>query len=145
MNLTPHFTLRELTVSAAAARNNWVNSPNELELENLKRLAALLEQVKTALGGAPIMISSGFRNKKVNDAIGGKDSSQHLTGCAADFRVPGMTPDQVVKAIIASGIAYDQLIREYDRWTHISVPRAVGTPPRKHALIIDSSGPRAYA
>jgi uncharacterized protein YcbK (DUF882 family) len=144
-HLTPHFTLDELTASETAARNGWDNSPNDAELENLKRLADFLEQVKVVLGGKPVMINSAFRSKKVNDAVGSRDTSQHRIGCAADIRVPGMTPDQVVKAIIASGIGYDQVIREFDRWTHISIPNSVDTSPRKQALIIDKAGARAYA
>jgi len=145
MNLTPHFTLDELTASETAARNGWDNSPNDAELENLKRLADFLEQVKVVLNGKPIMINSAFRSKKVNDAVGSRDTSQHRIGCAADIRVPGMTPDQVVKAVIASGIGYDQVIREFDRWTHISIPNSVDTSPRKQALIIDKAGTRPYA
>ena len=145
MNLTPHFTLEELTASETAERNGWDNSPNDQELANLTRLADFLEQVKVVLNGKPIMISSGLRTKKVNDAVGSRDTSQHRIGCAADFRVPGMTPDQVVKAIVASGIGYDQIIREFDRWTHISVPNSVDTSPRKQALIIDKAGTRPYA
>jgi hypothetical protein len=145
MNLTPHFTLEELTASETAERNGWDNSPNDTELANLTRLADFLEQVKVVLGGKPIMISSGLRTKKVNDAVGSKDSSQHRTGCACDFRVPGMTPDEVVKAIVASGISYDQIIREFDRWTHISISNSEDTSPRKQALIIDKAGTRPYA
>jgi hypothetical protein len=145
MNLTPHFTLEELTASETAERNGWDNSPNDQELSNLTRLADFLEQVKVVLGGKPIMISSGLRTKKVNDAVGSRDTSQHRIGCAADFRVPGMTPDQVVKAIVASGIGFDQVIREFDRWTHISIPNSEDTSPRKQALIIDKAGTRPYA
>jgi hypothetical protein len=145
MNLTPHFTLEELTASETAERNGWDNSPNDQELANLTRLADFLEQVKVVLNGKPIIISSGLRTKKVNDAVGSRDTSQHRLGCAADFRVPGMTPDQVVKAIVASGIGYDQVIREFDRWTHISVPNSVDTSPRRQALIIDKAGTRPYA
>jgi len=145
MNLTPHFTLEELTASETAERNGWDNSPNDQELANLTRLADFLEQVKVVLNGKPIIISSGLRTKKVNDAVGSRDTSQHRIGCAADFRVPGMTPDQVVKAIVASGIGYDQVIREFDRWTHISVPNSVDTSPRRQALIIDKAGTRQFA
>jgi len=77
--------------------------------------------------------------------VGSKDTSQHRVGCAADLRVPGMTPDEVVKAIIASGIGYDQVIREFDRWTHISIPNKLFDSPRKQALIIDKQGTRVYA
>ena len=145
MNLTPSFTLDELTASESAERNGWDNSPNDAELENLKRLADFLEQVKVVLGGKPVMINSAFRSKKVNDSVGSKDTSQHRIGCAADIRVPGMTPDEVVRKVIASGISYDQVIREFDRWTHISIPNSVDTSPRKQALIIDKAGARQFA
>ncbi len=145
MKLTEHFTLEELTASETAERNGWDNTPNEQELANLVRLAEFLEQVKEVLAGKPIMISSGLRTKKVNDAVGSKDTSQHRIGCAADFKVPGMTPDEVVKAIVASGIGYDQVIREFDRWTHISIPNSINFSPRGQALIIDKAGTRPYA
>ena len=143
MNITPHFTLEELTTSETAERNGWDNTPGEAELANLKRLANLLEQVR-ALVNKPVMVNSAYRSKKVNDAVGSRDTSQHRLGCAADIRVPGMTPDQVCRAVIASGIAYDQIIREFDRWTHISVPNTESTPPRKQALIIDRAGTRPF-
>lgn len=145
MNLTPHFTLEELTASEVAERNGWDNTPNDAEMANLRRLADFLEQVKVVLGNKPVMINSAFRSKRVNDAVGSKDTSQHRVGCAADIRVPGMTPDQVVQAIIGSKIGYDQVIREFDRWTHVSIPNTIDTAPRQQALIIDRQGTRAYA
>jgi uncharacterized protein YcbK (DUF882 family) len=142
MHLTPHFTLDELTHTD---HREFDNTPNDAELANLVRLADFLEQVKAVLGGKPVMINSAFRSKAVNDAVGSKDTSQHRIGCAADIRVPGMKPDQVVRAIIASGIGYDQVIREFDRWTHISIPNTVADKPRKQALIIDKSGTRLFS
>jgi hypothetical protein len=142
MNLSEHFTLEELT---ATSHRQFDNTPNATEIANLTRLAATLEQVKTLLGGKPVMINSGFRSKAVNDSVGSRDSSQHRIGCAADIRVPGMTPNEVVQAIIASDIGYDQLIREFDSWTHISVPDMPSRPPRKQVLIIDKQGTRVYA
>ena len=142
MNLSPNFTLEELTHTD---HREFDNEPNESETENLKRLASFLEQVKELLGGKPIMVSSGFRSKQVNDAVGSRDSSQHRVGAACDFRVPGMTPDEVVKAIIASDLPYDQCIREFDRWTHLSVPSHPDDKPRRQALIIDKAGTRQYA
>jgi hypothetical protein len=56
-----------------------------------------------------------------------------------------MTPDEVVKAIIDSDLKYDQIIREFDRWTHISIPNSIHNEPRKMALIIDKSGTRLYS
>jgi hypothetical protein len=147
MLLTPHFTLEELT---ATQHRSLDNTPNSSEINNLKRLAELLEEVKTLLDGKPIMVNSGFRSKAVNDAVGSKDTSQHRVGCAADIRVPGLTPDQVVQAIIGSPIAFDQIIREFATpegggWTHISVPNSPYNSPRKQALIIDKVSTRPYS
>ena len=141
MHLSTHFTLEELTHTD---HRQFDNTPNATEMANLVRLAAFLEEVKSVLGNKPVMINSAFRCKEVNDAVGSKDSSQHRIGCAADIRVPSMTPDEVVKAVIASGIGYDQIIREFDRWTHISIPSVAGDNPRKQALIIDKQGTRPY-
>ena len=140
--MTPHFTLEELTHTDHRTLDN---TPNETELANIQRLAEFLEAVKTLLGGKPIMVNSAFRSKAVNDAVGSKDTSQHRIGCAADIRVPSMTPDQVVRAIIASDLGFDQVIREFDRWTHISIPNQPTGSPRKQALIIDKAGTRAFA
>jgi len=141
MNLTEHFTLEELTITD---HREFFNEPNPSERANLVRLAEFLEQVKVAIGGKPVMVNSAFRCKEVNDAVGSKDTSQHRVGCAADIRVPGMTPDQVVKAIMAAGLAYDQLIREFDRWTHVSITNDPQGKPRGQVLIIDSKGTRPY-
>ena len=142
MNLTEHFSLEELT---ATSHRQFDNTPNDSELANLLRLAEFLEQVKTALDGKPIMVNSGFRSKAVNDSVGSKDSSQHRIGAACDFRVPGMTPDAVVKAVIAAGLPFDQIIREFDSWTHISVQSDIGGFARRQALIIDKAGTRPFA
>jgi hypothetical protein len=141
MNLTEHFTLEELTITD---HREFFNEPNPSERANLVRLAEFLEQVKVAIGGKPVMVNSAFRCKEVNDAVGSKDTSQHRVGCAADIRVPGMTPDQVVKAIMAAGLPYDQLIREFDRWTHISITNDHKGKPRGQVLIIDRQGTRPY-
>jgi hypothetical protein len=145
MKLTEHFSLEELTFSEIAERNGWDNTPNDAELENLKRLAEFLEEVKAALGGRPVMVNSAFRSKQTNDAVNSRDSSQHRIGCAVDFRVPKLTPDEVVRIIISAGLPYDQVIREFDRWTHVSIPNTPDAKPRNQALIIDKQGTRAYA
>ena len=140
--MTPHFTLAELTVTNHRTLDN---TPDPVALANLQRLAVFLELVKDRLGGRPIMVNSAYRSKAVNDACGSRDTSQHRLGCAADIRVPGMTPDAVVKAVMASGLAYDQVIREFDSWTHLSIPNLPALPPRKMALIIDKSGTRPFS
>jgi hypothetical protein len=142
MILTKHFTLEELTITE---HREFDNVPNETERTNLVRLAIFLEQVKDLLGGKPIMVNSAFRSAQVNQAVGSAPTSQHRVGCAADLRIPGMTPDEVVKAVIASALPYDQVIREFDRWTHISIPNSPELTPRRQALIIDKQGTRPYA
>ena len=142
MNLSENFTYEELTHTD---HREYDNTPSDAEMANLVRLAAFLEQVKEVLGGKPIMINSAFRCAEVNKAVGSSDKSQHRHGCAADIRVPGMTPDEVVTAIIESGLPFDQVIREFDRWTHVSIPNTEDADPRAMALIIDKSGTRAYA
>ena len=141
-NLTEHFTLEELTHTD---HREFDNTPNDAEIANLQRLAEFLEKVKMVLRGKPIMVNSAFRSKQVNDAVGSHDSSQHRVGCAADIRVPNMKPDEVVQALMASGLEYDQIIREFDSWTHISIPNDPNGKPRKQALIIDRAGTRVYA
>ena len=142
--LSPHFSLEELTHSDVAVGNGWDNTPDEAAQANLVRLAEFLERVKRLLGDKPVMINSAYRSKQVNDAVGSKDTSQHRLGCAADIRVPGMTPDQVTKAIMGSNLEFDQVIREFDSWTHVSVPNREGEQPRGQALIIDKTGTRNY-
>ena len=140
--MTPHFSLAELTHTD---HREFDNVPNADETANLQRLAELLEKVKALLGNKPVMINSAFRCKQVNDAVGSKDTSQHRLGCAADIRIPGVLPDEVVRTVIASGLPYDQIIREFDRWTHISVTSVAGAAPRRQALVIDKSGTRPFA
>ena len=137
--LTEHFSLAELTVTDHRTLDN---APDPAALINLLRLAKFLERVKTVLGGKPIIVTSAYRSKAVNAACGSKETSQHRLGCAADFRVPGMTPNEVVLAVMVSDLDYDQLIREYNAWTHLSI---TSLPPRKMALIIDKAGTRTFA
>jgi zinc D-Ala-D-Ala carboxypeptidase len=136
--MTPNFTLAELTTTS---HRQFDNTPNDAEMANLQKLAEFLEEVKSLLDGKPIMINSAFRSKQVNDSVGSKDTSQHRTGSAADIRVPGMSPDAVVRALVASDLPFDQVIREFDAWTHISI----SPTPRRQALIIDKQGVRPFA
>lgn len=144
MNLSPHFTLEEMTRSEYAARRGWPNEPEAKQLDNLKRTCALLEKVRE-LADRPIIITSGYRSPNVNSAIGGSKNSQHCEGCAADIRAVGLSPDDLMLLIVGSDIKYDQLIREFDSWVHISVPNDPKGKPRMQRLIIDKEGTRAYS
>lgn len=139
MKLTEHFTLEELTVSETAARKGLDNHPNSDIITELTKLALFLENVRI-LVGKPIQVNSGYRSPEVNASVGGSKTSQHCKGQAADIRIKGMSPDDVMKALIKSDLPFDQLIREYDSWTHVSI----SDKPRRQALIIDKSGTRPY-
>jgi zinc D-Ala-D-Ala carboxypeptidase len=143
MNLSPNFTLEELIASETAVRYGIDNTPNNEVLMNLRRLALFLEEVRTAVG-MPLHINSAYRSIEANQKVGGKATSQHCKGAAADIKVKGMTPDQVVRAIIKAGLNYDQVIREFDSWTHVSISNTKDEKPRKMALIIDKNGTRPF-
>jgi zinc D-Ala-D-Ala carboxypeptidase len=133
--LTDHFTLSELTHSDVAVRLLIDNDPSELIVAHLKEMCTeLLEPMRTFLGGLPVQVSSGYRSKRLNAAIGGSARSQHCVGAAIDFTVSGLSPRQAFKQIHAGRhhLKYDQLILEFGRWVHISY---APVNPRKQALI----------
>lgn len=143
MKLTPNFTLEELTVSELGKRFNIDNTPNAEVQTNLVRLARLLEEIRVVLK-RPIHINSAYRCPELNSKVGSKSNSQHTIGCAADITVTGLTPDNIVKEILKTNIEFDQLIREFDSWVHISIPNKFADKPRKQVLIIDKLGTRPY-
>lgn len=118
--LSPHFTLDELTHSQKAVRLGLDNTPPPEAVQNLRRVAQLLETVRMILG-CPIIVSSGYRSPQVNDAVGGSPVSQHVRGQAADFISPGYgKPNNIVSRIMdLPTVEYDQLINE-GGWVHIS-------------------------
>ena len=119
--LSEHFSLDELTASQEATRHSIGNTPSEKVVENLRMLAALLEQVRELLGGGAIRISSGFRSLSLNRHIGSNDTSAHIRGWAADFTCPSFgKPIAVAKKIAESNLKFDQLICEGNAWVHIS-------------------------
>jgi hypothetical protein len=118
--LSDHFSLDEFTASQEATRHGINNKPSDKVVENLRMLAALLEQVRELLGGHSIRISSGYRSLALNRHIKSSDSSAHVRGWAADFTCPSFgTPLAVAKKIAESNLKFDQLIYE-GTWIHIS-------------------------
>jgi zinc D-Ala-D-Ala carboxypeptidase len=142
--ISEHFSLEELIFSETAQRLGLDNVPGPAEMVNLHRLAYFLETVRVLLG-KPVMINSAYRSPLVNAAVGSASTSQHRLGCAADIRVPGMTPDEVVQTVMRSQLQFDQLIREFNSWTHISIPNTADAHARRQVLIIDRTGTRPYA
>jgi len=121
MNLSTHFTLEEMTVSQTASRLGIENTPTAQDLANLRELAEALEQVR-ALLGRPLLITSGYRSAKLNEAVDGSVHSAHMLGYAADFISPPQSPLDICHAIARSPILFDQLIQEYD-WVHFAISR----------------------
>jgi hypothetical protein len=143
MRLTPNFDLEEFTRSQTASRHGIDNTPSGEVISNLIRVSRLLEDIRSMFDNSPIHISSGYRCPELNEKVGGSPKSQHLTGCAVDFTIQGVSLNEIMDTIIASGLEYDQLIKEFSAWIHCSVPD-YGKEPRKQALIIDKEGTRKY-
>jgi hypothetical protein len=119
MQLTPHFSLEELTFSSTAVRLGIDNTPSPEVVANLTALCLELEIVRSLLG-FPMHIDSGYRCPALNSVVNGVPNSAHLSGWAADFICPVFgTPLDIVRAIAASNIQFDQLIQE-GTWVHIS-------------------------
>lgn len=143
MQISPHFSLDEFTFSPTALRLGIDNTPSQNVIDNLFRLAGLAESIRF-LFQKPIRISSGYRAPALNEAIGGAKNSQHCLGCAMDFTIPGIPLDELFEAIRTSGLQFDQLIKEYDSWIHVSIAFEASVPPRQQVLIIDSKGKRPW-
>lgn len=124
-NLTEHFTLEELTYSYTAKKYNIDNTPTKIQISELTRLCKdILEPIRQKTG-KPIIISSGFRCKALNERIGGAKNSDHMYACAADIKCKGMTVkdlfDIIVDMIKNNEIEVRQLIDEYNySWVHVS-------------------------
>lgn len=127
MQLSPNFSLAEFTRSQTAARLGIRNTPSSASIEAMRRLCTeLLEPIRTRVGG-PVVLNSGYRSAALNRAIGGSATSQHSKGEAADIERPGMSNFDLASAILASGLAFDQLILEAyvpgkpgSGWVHVS-------------------------
>jgi len=118
MNL--NFKISELTYSETAVKHNINNMPDINSLDNMLNLIVYCLQPIRDKIGKPMIITSGYRCTKVNKLAGGVSTSQHCVGQAADFKIKGMNPAQIVKFVQSGGIEFDQLINEYDKWVHVS-------------------------
>jgi len=146
VNLSPHFTLAELTRTSSGQPN----VPNAAETKALVALcSSLLEPIRAKFG--PVSIHSGYRSKAVNEAIGAAKNSQHMRGEAVDFHCPGATLEHVMRWIVTeSGLAYGQVILEghtagEPTWIHLSLgaPWRLGSQCQQ-ALTFDGKSYHAY-
>jgi hypothetical protein len=119
--LSPNFTYEEMVASQTAARKGIDNTPSRRHVKDfVKLLNGVLEPLRKRYG-KPVLITSGYRSPELNDAIGGSETSQHMRGQAADFRVHQESIQDVFEWIVLeSDLKYDQIIWEYGRWIHVS-------------------------
>lgn len=142
--LSPNFHLSEFTASQTAVRRALRNDPSDRQVANLRRLALRLEEVRHALNNAPLLISSGFRSKPLNDAVQGAVKSAHLEGLAADFTAPAHgTPLQICRALIAYGLPFDQLICE-GTWVHLAIEVLNAKPRNQYLQVRFANGKATY-
>jgi zinc D-Ala-D-Ala carboxypeptidase len=128
MRLSEHLSLAEVTRSDSAKRKGIINNPTAEHLENFKKLAEkVFEKIRNHFG-VPIHISSGYRSKELNDAVGGSKTSQHSTGEAIDIDMDGSSngvTNAMVFNYIKDNLEFDQLIWEFGTkenpdWVHVS-------------------------
>lgn len=129
--LSPHFSLAELTVTSTG----YLNIPNERERENLEYTAGQLELVREACGNRPVTVTSGYRADKVNRAVGGSNTSDHKTGFSADIKIAGMKALDIVRAVLKAEIVFDQIIL-YPGQTRVHI----GFGPRRRGQLLRQVG-----
>ena len=119
MKLTKNFELKEFTSSPTAKKYNISNSPPELVIENLKSLCEHILQPIRDKVEKPVEINSGYRCLELNKKVGGVPTSQHVMGCACDFKIDGMTSYEIAEVVLELNLPFDQLIL-YPTFVHVS-------------------------
>lgn len=124
--ISPHFTLEQLCYSSTAIRLNIDNTPDQEHIDNLKLLCENILEPLYKVFGDRLKITSAYRCKQLNKAIGGSQTSQHISGCAADSGIQGMTTKEYYKWAKTANLPFDQMIEEFASsggWLHISYSR----------------------
>jgi zinc D-Ala-D-Ala carboxypeptidase len=136
VQVSPHFSLEELTHSATADALKMSNVPDAKALANLTELCVVALEPLRALWGVPVTVSSGYRSPAVNLCVGGVKRSAHMDGRAADL-VPQMPLRLAYEEAVASAVPYDQIIIEEmasgARWIHVAIAPP-GEKPRRQAM-----------
>jgi uncharacterized protein YcbK (DUF882 family) len=143
MNLSENFSLREFTLSQTAVRKGIRNNPTPAHLESLKALCENVLEPIRAHFSKPVKVSSGYRSRALNAAVGGSNSSQHSLGQAADIEIAGVDNRRLAKWIEAN-LPFDQVILEGAKrgdpnagWVHVSY----GPRHRRQSLTATFPGP----
>jgi zinc D-Ala-D-Ala carboxypeptidase len=151
MQISKHLSLAEVSRSETAKRKGINNTPSGEHLENFKKLAENIFEPIREHFGVPIHISSGYRSKELNSAIGGSATSQHCSGEAIDIDMDGsasgVTNAQVFN-FIKDNLQFDQLIWEFGSdsnpdWVHVSY-ETTGKQRKQILKAVKSNGKTAY-
>lgn len=125
-----YFTINELVVSDTAKKFNIDNTPSiEIKLHLMELINKLLNPLREAWGG-PIIVTSGYRCKSLNEKVGGSKTSAHMTGYAADL-IPGNGQRAkfikfIQEYLKTHNLPFDQCINEYNRWCHVGLKSSTG-------------------
>jgi hypothetical protein len=126
MQLSKNLALSEVTRSETAKRKGISNMPTPEHIENFKKLAENVFQPIRDHFGVPIRISSGYRSKALNTAVGGSLSSQHCSGEAIDIDMDGTSiTNKQIFDFVKDNLNFDQMIWEFGTdknpdWVHVS-------------------------
>lgn len=139
MQLSKHLSLAEMVNSDTAKRNNINNNPTAEHLENMKYLAEKVFEPIREHFGIPILISSGYRSKALNQHIKGSLSSFHSKGCAIDIDMDNTTiTNKELFHWIKDNLQYTELIWEFGNkdnadWIHVGIVK--GREKEKETLV----------
>ena len=140
--MSKYFSLSELTHSGTALRLGIPNDPTDEQIQDLNRLMDYLDEGREEYG-QPIIITSGFRSPRLNRAVGGATTSQHVKGQAADIRPAQITDIGRLFRLIRAHGGFDQLIDEHPAgrapWIHVSIAPTT-RQPRGEVLEYDGKG-----
>lgn len=149
MQLSKNLTLAEVIRSETAKRKGISNMPTPEHIENFKKLAINVFQPIRDHFGVSIHISSGYRSKALNTAIGGSLSSQHCRGEAIDIDMDGtdITNAQIFH-FIKDNLTWDQMIWEFGTdknpdWVHVSY-KSTGKQRKQILKAIKTNGKTSY-
>jgi len=151
MQISKHLSLAEVSRSETAKRRGINNTPSGEHLENFKKLAENVFEPIREHFGVPIHISSGYRSKELNSAIGGSSTSQHCQGEAIDIDMDGSkggVTNKMVFDFIKDNLVFDQMIWEFGTdknpdWVHVSY-ESTGKQRKQILKAVKSGGKTSY-
>lgn len=119
--ISKYISYNEATTSQTAIRKGIDNTPTAEALKNMELVATEVFDKVREYFGKPLRVSSFYRSPKLNTAVGGSKTSQHVTGQAIDIQGLGQVTNQMIFNYIKDNLEFTQLINEYNfSWVHVS-------------------------